>query len=591
MTRFYIRNTDKGEKEDITRYLSSVLERAKALEGEKEIIFEKGEYHFYADFAPLQVIYASNTDSHKYPEKHVAIDLSGQKNLTFNGGGSEFIMHGKMTALKAECAENLTLRDFSWDFPTAATLELEVVQTGDNYTVFRMPTAAQWHIKGKNLHWYEVSPFTGKKYWHNVGHKECWSLVGYDRDSGNVARYPMTQSPFHGAKKIEALDSNTVRVTYRKSPPSLHRKGVSFEICTSAKRDCVGAFFAESKNISVENVAVRYMHGFSWLSQMCENITFKHCSFTPKAGGEKNCTSFADHLHFSGIKGKVHIEDCHFSGAHDDPINVHGTFTRVKKQKSSNTLLLEYVHRQQSCFPQYHEGDRVVFARRSNLEPFEEGRVFTVAKVVNPMEGGNGKKEMLVTFTEAIPEELGKKGVFVCDNISYTPDVYIGGCDFRHIPTRGILCTAGGKVMIENNTFDGLTMASIFISDDCNDWYESGAVKDVTIRGNTFYIRDTKGIHGEKPAVLIQPIIADRKSATGCIHKNIIVEDNTIYLGHDYAVKAGFTENLTIRRNKIMTLGAGVSVTAFAFDSCVGVRLEDNEIAEGIAFETENYMQ
>ncbi len=591
MRTFYVKNSDRGEKGDITAFLAGILAEAKATEGEKEIVFEKGEYHFYADFIRPQVIYASNTDSHKYPEKRVAIDLTGQKNLIFDGNGSDFIMHGKMAAIKAEYAENVNLRNFSWDFPTAGTLELDVVETGYRYTIFRMPRAAQWKIKGKNLHWFEISPFTGKEYWHNVGHKKCWSLVCYNKESGNVCRYQMSESPFYRAKKVEKLDDNTVKVSYRKATPSTHRKGVSYEICTSARRDCVGAFFAESKNISVENVGVHYMHGFSWLSQMCENITFKGCNFTPKQGGERNCTSFADHLHFSGAKGKVHIENCNFSNAHDDPINVHGTFTRVKMQKGKRSLLLEYAHRQQNGFPQYHEGDKIIFAKRSNLEPFEEGRVFTVAEVVNPLQGRNSSKEMLVTFTEDIPYEIGKKGVFVCDNISYTPDVYIGGCDFRHIPTRGILCTAGGKVVIENNTFDGLTMASIFISDDCNDWYESGAVKDVTIRGNTFYIREAPGIHGDKPAILIQPIVSDRRAATKCIHKNITVEGNVIYLEHDHAVKAGFTENLIICRNKILPLREGVSATAFAYDSCVGVTAVDNEIGDGISYESVNYMQ
>ncbi len=590
MTTYYIKNTDKGERGDITRFLGKILNEAKNVEGDKEIVFEKGEYHFYGDFAVVKRLYASNTDSHRYQEKRVAIDLSGQRELTLDGGASRFIMHGKMTAIAAEGSESITLKNFSWDFPTAGTLEMSVLETGDNFSIFRIPSSAQWHIKGKKLHWYETSPFSGEKYWHNIGHKESWSLVGYDTLSGNVARYPMTQSPFHKMKKIQRLSDNTLKISYRAGVPQAHRAGMSFEICTSAKRDCVGAFFAESKNISVSDVSVRYMHGFSWLSQMCENLTFKSCNFTPEEGGERHCTSFADHLHFSGIKGRVHIEGCRFAGAHDDPINVHGTFTRVKKRVGARALKLEYVHRQQSLFPQYHGGDRVSFARRSNLEAFEKGREFTVERVINPLEGGNNAKEMLVYFTEDIPEEIVKKE-FVCENISYTPDVYIGSCDFRQIPTRGILCTVGGKAVIENNTFDGMTMASIFISDDCNDWYESGAVSDMTIRGNTFYIKNAPGIHGEKPAILIQPIIADKSKAKECIHKNITVENNVFYLEHDHAVKAAFTENLIIRNNKIMPLGENCEGTAFAFDRCVGVSVEDNEIAEGIALETKNYIQ
>ena len=74
------------------------------------------------------------------------------------------------------------------------------------------------------------------------------------------------------------------------------------------------------------------MHGFGWLTQMCENVSYINCSFTPKKGSDRYCTSFADLIHVSGAKGKIHIEGCSFSNAHDDPINIHGTYTQVTEK-------------------------------------------------------------------------------------------------------------------------------------------------------------------------------------------------------------------------------------------------------------------
>jgi hypothetical protein len=125
---------------------------------------------------------------------------------------------------------------------------------------------------------------------------------------------------------------------------------MSFEICPNFERLSTGAFLNESSNISLENIGVHYMHGFAFLVQMCENIKFKKCNFTPKAGSDRVCTSYADHIHVSGAKGKIHIEECQFANAHDDPINIHGTFTRVKKALDNKTLILEYVHNQQNAF-------------------------------------------------------------------------------------------------------------------------------------------------------------------------------------------------------------------------------------------------
>ena len=40
--------------------------------------------------------------------------------------------------------------------------------------------------------------------------------------------------------------------------------------------------------------------------------------------------------------------------------------------------------------------------------------------------------------------------------------------------------------MVEGNTFQRCQMASILIEDDASGWFESGPVRDLTIRGNRF---------------------------------------------------------------------------------------------------------
>ena len=44
------------------------------------------------------------------------------------------------------------------------------------------------------------------------------------------------------------------------------------------------------------------------------------------------------------------IENCVFGHAHDDPISLHGTFTRVERL-DARTLTLRYIHKQQGEFP------------------------------------------------------------------------------------------------------------------------------------------------------------------------------------------------------------------------------------------------
>jgi len=138
----------------------------------------------------------------------------------------------------------------------------------------------------------------------------------------------------------------------------------------------------------------------------------------------------------------------------------------------------------------------VVFATRDSLTPLDGTEViYTVIEATNPFESGDTTgKYMTVRFDWPIPqgitETISGEPRFVAENISYTPEVEIRNNDFAAIPTRGILFTTRKKVLIENNIFRNMAMESIFISNDSNAWYESGPVKDMTIRNNVFYLQN-----------------------------------------------------------------------------------------------------
>ena len=171
--------------------------------------------------------------------------------------------------------------------------------------------------------------------------------------------------------------------------------------------------------------------------------------------------------------------------------------------------------------------------------------------------------------------------LYVMENVTYTPEVVIKNNRFAHVPTRGILCTTRRKVLIEGNHFQNITMSTIFISNDSNDWYESGPVRDMTIRGNIFHVSPVEDWHYRKPAIYIHPIPLGEIPSPVPIHKNITVENNTFYMQHEYVVSAENVENLTIKENKIVKVNPssdydGIHDVLFEFDTCKNVLLEGN---------------
>lgn len=336
-----------------------------------------------------------------------------------------------------------------------------------------------------------------------------------------------------------------------------------------------------------ENIDVHYLSGFGWLTQMCKNVEFKGVDFLPRYGSGKYTTSNADQLHVAGCGGYFKVTDCNFSMSHDDPINVHGSYMRVEEVIDNKTLKLRYINGQQGGFRQFHPGDEVLFYSRTYLEPpagEKEDSPYVVESSVAPGEEYNGEKldmrTEVVTFKEAFDEETlndlkikvtrsdsSVEGLYVAENVTYTPAVTISGNHMKSIPTRGILCTTRQPVIIEDNVFDNMAMANIYLSNDADYWYESGPIRNMIIRNNKFYIRSTgQAEWGDVSGIFVDPVVLSNVSgappAKGDIpvHRNITIEGNEFHMGNDNVVTAKEVDGLKIINNKIIRDDADIEI-------------------------------
>lgn len=566
-------HSDKAAKNgDCAKALQQALAHIRALGSPCVLEFpENAEIPVYKDFCPVREVHTSNTDSVRYPQKTFGILLEDIQDLTVQGNNCRFVFYGDMSAIGVIRCKNIRLENFSWDFAAPTTSQLTVKSVSKNRVTYAAAKGCDFAVRHNRVYWEcGRSPYTGEVYYTQRGAHESYCTVGYDPETGIQRRYSILSTPFTRAVRCRKDGEHSLTVTYFGGVPKPWNKvGMVAQMCASKQRPTAGAFFWESENITVDGVTPHYLHGFGWLTQMCKDVSFRNCRFVPNADG-RLCTSYADLIHISGAAGKIEIENCEFSFAHDDPINIHGTFTRVEKVLSPDTLCLKYVHRQQGGFPQFHEGDAVIFYARDTLAP-ADGReeIYTVVRAGAPGADGNDMKSMTVQFDRALPaclsERLGAEPKYVAENVTYTPAVTIRGCSFDHIPTRGILCTTRKPVLIENNTFDHMAMACIFISNDSNEWYESGPVRDMTIRGNTFTIRETGQTEWkDTPAVYVHPVVKGGKLPKTPVHKNITIENNTVHLYHDRAFLLESVDGITIRGNRIENRGSSGSLCSFA---------------------------
>ncbi len=565
--------------EDSTVAVQKALEAAKEAEenGTKNVVLDipNGEYHIYKDHAWQREYHTSNTNSIENPVKTIGILIEEHENLTVNGNGSLFMMHGNMMALAVVDSKNVTLKDFSWDFGVPTVSEMTIVglgtENGAQYTDFYIPPCFPYEISGNTIRWLsEKSPYTGEYYWTQTGvHSPSYAVVVHFPDDEMTRNYGMDASPFNNVSSIRTLEDGIVRIMYNSSRPSMYKMGTLLELNGNAHRETAGAFTWESENVLAEGVNVHFMHGFGWLIQMSKDVIYRNCNFMPRENSGHKTVSFADVIHASGAAGEITVEGCNFSNSHDDPINIHGTFTRVEQRVDDNTLVLKYIHNQQGGFPQYHVGDKVQFFTRDTLESTDSETQYTVAEVVSdPGEDGNDLRTMKIRFEETLPANLSDmvsgQPKYVAENVTYAPAVTIRNNTFKNVPTRGILCTTRKKVVIEDNTFLNMSMATIYLSNDSDNWYESGPIRDMTIKNNTFYIKSIGDTYWDyTSAIYVNPITLGGRlpSADNPIHKNITIEGNTFYMDSDAVVKAASVENLSIKNNKILRMNPDIEIT------------------------------
>lgn len=151
-----------------------------------------------------------------------------------------------------------------------------------------------------------------------------------------------------------------------------------------------------------------------------------------------------------------------------------------------------------------------------------------------------------ITFTGTIPENTMAGDAL--ENITWTPDVTIKNSFFGSNRARGILISTPGKVVVENNLFES-SGSAILISGDANGWYESGAVKDVVIRNNTFNDPCMTSMYQFCEGIIsIYPVIP-KVDATKPFHRNIRIENNAFH-PFDYPVLYALsTEGLYFNHN------------------------------------------
>lgn len=510
--------------EDISNPLQKALSELENIEGEKTLVLEKGEYHIYYSKACTRDLFITNTVGDRQwrrgtvPHKNkIGIWLENQKDLTIDGSGCEFVMHGQMTNMAFLNCKNVTLKNFSIRVENPDMHELKVVEVGKTHIDFEIDKESRYNKRG-GLYY-----FVGEDYQHMFKRERYGWWYGFipaENENTIIRR----GNPLLRTWLIKEIAPHKIRARYIIKAPS-YKVGDRFYIFENLRR-FNGIFVDRSKDIKLENVNQHFNYGLAYVAQDSENLTLTDCKFVPHKNSSKLMISAADFVHVCMCRGDVNIKGCEFIGAGDDTLNVHGIHFIISKI-NADSIEVRFRHHQTHGFNPLRVGDEIAFVDVPSL--LEKGRTKIVASdLINE----TTIRLKLDDMSQAL------KGDAIEDK-SAVPNVEFSKNFMTRIITRGVLMTTGGKVKITDNNFDNTTMHSILVSDDAKYWFESGPVNDIEIARNRF---------GRVVGYNVQ-VLPENTVHSGAVHKNISVHDNVIESGDEGGFYFKSADNVVLENN------------------------------------------
>ena len=375
------------ENGDMTKKIQAAIEQARSYNGKAVVIkLQNADYNLHRESSSQILCHISNTASEKEnpnQTKHIGLWLKDLKNVTIDGQGACFVTHGEMTSFVIDQCENITLRDFTVTASDPTVPELTVTEVGENFMTVRIHPQSRYTVKDGHF------AFVG----------DNWELSGgiaqsYDKEKDITWR---SWSPLSGLRKAIELDTNLLRFVYDTPPQA--KQGTVFQM-RDGIRDQACGLIQYSKNVTLEGVHLAFLGNFGLVGQMSENITYRNLTFAPETGSGRTCAGFADFVQMSGCKVLILIENSRFTGAHDDPINIHGTHLAVTDFLSPNEIVVKYMHHQTYGFKSFLPGNEIEFIDPYSLLPLAS---FKVKKSKMKSE-----REIIVTLDKSVPDSIRK---------------------------------------------------------------------------------------------------------------------------------------------------------------------------------------
>lgn len=512
----------------------------KSMGYEKTVIrLEPGVYHLHAHNAPEHELYISNHDQGQ--PKHVGIYIKEWPGIVIEGKGSEFMCHGRMLPLALEGTERCEVRNISIDFDDPQIVQVQVLKNSDSDGIT-----------------FEIAPWVNYRIAANGRLEtfgEGWSMqqdagMAFERDTRHITY--RTSDLYVNTQGVVDLGGNQMRAPQWKDERLIPGTVVALR---SYERPAPAIFLNGCIDTKLTNVRVHYAEGMGVLAQRCTNVALKKFSVCLRGEDDpRYFTTQADATHFSQCRGKITVRGGLYENMMDDAVNVHGIYLRISERLDDHTIRCTYGHNQAWGFSWGNVGDTVSFIRSATMEDLSTRNTIAAIRP-DEQEYAKGCKGFIITLREKLPAEIEGGNLFGVENLTWTPKVDFSRNIVRNNRARGALFSSPRATVCQDNLFDHTSGSAILLCGDCNGWFESGAVRKLTIRRNTFINALTSPYQFTNAVISICPEIpqieAQQKFFHGGYAAAIRIEHNYFDTFDTPLLYAKSVSGLTFLNNKI----------------------------------------
>lgn len=448
---------------DDTPAVQAALDQIRTISKKAVLSFDQGEYDFFP--ATASKAHYPVTAVHKQWDFITPFHLDGLKELTIDGGGSLFRMHGRMTPFVLNACQNIRIMRLSVEHERPSVFELEVCTKDNREIEFEAIAGDQFIIEENRVIWLDGDD-----------NRQIPDVCQYYDPVMDITR--RCPDPMKDATSITRTGKNRITVTFEVGSvlPVAVEPGMVFQYRYGIRNQS-GVVVYECQQVAFEEMDIYSWNGLGFVCQFCQDLTFSNLRMEPNPDSHRTNAGFADAIQVLAGRGEILIENSRFAGLHDDHINIYGQMMKVTRVDSLSTIEAVFTSNETEGYLNFRKGDSLVLRNPNTLEVERKFQV-TGASLLDD-------QTMRILLDGDVP--AGHEGYWI-ENLTWIPEkVTIRGNYFGRVPTRSILMYVSRESIIENNTFHRIPMTTILMKCPDQHYALQNHTGKLTVRNNTFY--------------------------------------------------------------------------------------------------------